>query len=105
MANVELRTRYRTRGPHAPELILDLLLTPRGSGNRRMAQGLAAAAKSHPRLGRHVRNVVAGSSRVRISLKPSVELTRDMLAWNAERSAATPDVEGQLPLFGGPIPT
>jgi len=106
MANVEVRTRMVVRGPMArggPVLILEILLTPRGSGNRKLAVALARAAKSHAKLGRHVKKVRAGYSKVWITLTPSVALARTMLEWNADREK-TPDVPGQLPLFGGPVP-
>lgn len=82
---------------------MELLLTPRGSGNRRWAVALAKAAKRHPQLGPHVKRTRAGSSKVWIVLKPSLALTRALLEWQEQRSSV-PDVEGQLPLFGGAAP-
>jgi hypothetical protein len=112
MPKVEVRTRVvpatRSRGSRKRPgwdaggyVLLEILLTPRGSGNRPLAVALANAAKAHPQLGPHVYSARAGYSKVWIKLTPSVQLARTMLEWNANRQ---PDVPGQLPLFGGPVP-
>jgi hypothetical protein len=101
MPKVEVRTRLRPLGRNGSELIMELLLTPRGSGNRKWAVALAKAAKHHAQLGPHVKRVRAGSSKVWIVLDPSLELAKTMWHWQRTRAA---DVEGQLPLFGGPVP-
>jgi hypothetical protein len=79
-------------------LILDLLLVPRGSGNRSFAVALAKTIRKHPKLGPHVRQVKAGSSRVMVSLTPSAGLMKTIWQWTQDESQ-TADVEGQLPLF------
>jgi hypothetical protein len=81
---------------------MELLLTPRGSGNRKLAVALAKAAKNHPQLGPHVKRVKAGSSKVWITLVPSLALAQTMLTWNQQRKQT--DVPGQLAMFGVPIP-
>ncbi len=113
MPQVEVRTRLRPFGSKrkgcagvAPaqadaELIMELLLTPRGSGNRKWAVALAKAAKNHPQLGPHVKRVKAGSSKVWIYLVPSVSLAQTMLLINREPRQMA-DVPGQLGLFGVP---
>lgn len=85
MPTTELKTRFRTTGPHAPELLLDILIKPRGSGNRAFAQGLAQQFRQDPRMRPHVRRVVAGVSRVTVSLVASPELMR--VVWNWNKSA------------------
>ena len=113
MPQVEVRTRVvpaskRSKGEkkrpglhHGGYVLLEVLLTPRGSGNRRLAVALAKAFKAHPQLGPHVHTARAGYSKVWVKLTPSLALAKTMLEWNANRQ---PDVPGQLPLFGGPIP-
>jgi hypothetical protein len=112
MPKVEVRTRLRPLGnkrkpaPDAPknqfngELIMELLLTPRGSGNRKFAIALAKAAKNHPRLGPHVKSVKAGSSKVWIILIPSLGLMKTIWQWTEQQ---TTDVPGQLSMFGVPL--
>jgi hypothetical protein len=85
------------------DLLMEILLHPRGSGNRNLARALANAAKKHPQLGPHVRSVRAGSSKVWVTLIPSFALTKTLAMWNAQREQDI-DVPGQLPLFGGPAP-
>lgn len=97
MPQIEVKTRMRPESRHGPELVLEILLTPRGSGNRRLAVALARAAKNHAQLGPHVKRVRAGYSKVWVVLTPSVALAKTMLEWNAHPQ----DVPGQLPLFGG----
>ncbi len=100
MPKIELKTRIRTTGRHGPELILDLLLVPRGSGNRAFAAALAKSIREHPKLGHHVRQVTAGSSRVIVSLISSPGLMKTIWQWNKDRVDAQGDVPGQIPLFG-----
>jgi hypothetical protein len=99
MPKIELKTRIRSDGRHGPELILDLLLVPRGSGNRAFAAALAKTIRKHPKLSPHVRQVKAGSSRVMVSLTPSVGLMKTIALWSSSVQADE-DVPGQLPLFG-----
>jgi hypothetical protein len=110
MSKVEVRTRIRRvketaggkrRWSGDVELVMEILLLPRGSGNRNMARALAQAAKKDRRLGPHVKRVKAGASKVWVTLVPSMALAHTMLEWNGDRPA---DVPGQLPLFGGACP-
>lgn len=113
MPQVEVRTRLvpvRCAGQRqrdnlfgATEILLEILLVPRGSGNRKWAVALAKAARVHPELGPHIRRVRVGSSKLLITLKPSVSLMSAMMSWN-QRRLASADVPGQLPLFGGVAP-
>ena len=96
-AEVRIRGRVSRRGP---EVVLEVLLTPRGSGNRKLARQLAAAFRNHPKLGRHVRRASAGSSKVMVHMIPSLAMMRVVAQWQKER---VEDVPGQLPLFGGPV--
>ncbi len=97
MPKIELKTRIRTTGRKSPELILDLLLVPRGSGNRAFAVALGKSIRRHPKLGQHVRQVKVGSSRVVVSLISSPGLMKTIWQWSPDEPAV--DVEGQLPLF------
>ncbi len=100
MPSVELKVRTRMRARGGPELVLELLLTPRGSGNQKLARELAASVRRHPKLGRHVRRVVSGTSKVNVHLIPSAELMRVVAMWQKEEVQGS-DVPGQLGLFGG----
>jgi hypothetical protein len=102
MPSVEVKVRTRLRGRGGPEVVLEILLTPRGSGNRKLARQLATAARMHPKLGPHIRRVSCGTSKINVHLIPSMELSRVMLEWNRERMERS-DVPGQLPLFGGAV--
>jgi hypothetical protein len=107
MPTIEVRTRLYPRRLKRGErrdrlendLLMEILLHPRGSGNRNLARSLARAAKNHPQLGPHVRSVRAGSSKVWVTLIPSLALTKTLATWNAKREQLA-DVPGQLPLFG-----
>jgi hypothetical protein len=102
MPRAELKIRMRPLAKRGAELVLEILLTPRGSGNRELARQMARAARNHPKLGPHVRRVQAGSSKVMVHLIPSVELMRVVAQWQRDEVEAA-DVPGQLPLFGGPV--
>ena len=102
MPRDEVKVRSSFAGRRGPEVVMEILLTPRGSGNRKMARQLAQCFKSHPKLGPHVRRCCIGSSKVIVHMIPSRGLMKVMLEWNRER-AENPDVPGQLPLFGGPV--
>ena len=102
MPKIEVRTRMRPLARNGAELWFEMLLVPRGSGNRKLAVALARAVRNHPQLKPHVKRVVAGSSKVLVVFKPSMGLMKTLLLWNKERiEAAGEDVEGQLALFGG----
>jgi hypothetical protein len=104
MPQVELKTWLRPLGRRRKgesELVLEFRLTPRGSGNRKLARALASAAKNHPKLGPHVKRVQAGSSKVWVVLRPSLTLMQVVAAWKDEM-IETADVPGQLPLFTAP---
>jgi hypothetical protein len=83
------------------ELLLEILLTPRGSGNRKFAVELAQAARTNPKLGPHIRRVKAGSSKVWIYLTPSLGLMKTLALWSSSVQQDQ-DVPGQLGLFGSP---
>ncbi len=114
MPQVDVKTRLRPVRPtgkkprprewlHETELVIEIGLLPRGSGNRKLARSIAAAAKQHPKLRPHLKRVRAGSSKVWVVLRPSAALMRIMMEWNQDRLDEV-DVPGQLPLFGGPAP-
>jgi hypothetical protein len=95
------KTKKRGRGEwQDAELLLEIILTPRGSGNRKFAVGLAKAAKASPQLAPHIRRVKAGSSKVWIYLTPSFGLMKTIALWQSGVAQANEDVPGQLPLFG-----
>lgn len=81
-----------------PEVIMDVLFIPRGSGNRNKARALGVAFKTHPKMKPHIKRVVVGSSRVTVHLRSSLALMKEISEMWAERRA-NGDVPGQLPLF------
>jgi len=114
MAQVDVKTRMRPVRPpgnkprprewlHETELVIEIGLLPRGSGNRNLARSIANAAKHHAKLAPHVKRVRAGSSKVWVILRPSAALMRIMMEWHQDRLDEV-DAPGQLPLFGGPAP-
>lgn len=96
-ASVELRTRVKGLGTKRAVVVLDVLLLPRGSGNRTRARRLADAFRKHELMGPHISRVVCGASRVTVHLRASAASVA-ALAELMEREKRK-DVEGQLPLF------
>jgi hypothetical protein len=94
----EVKTRIRKLRGGGSEIVMEILLVPRGSGNRTMARNLAAAFKKHPDLAEHVRKTVAGTSKVTVHLIASAALMKTILTWDGKPAG---DVPGQLPLFDG----
>ena len=102
MPQIEVRTRTRTTTRGGAEMVLQIILTPRGSGNRKLALGLAAAARKSE-LGPHIKRIRTGYSSVWIVLRPSLKLAKALFDIQARSlEAASSDVEGQIPLFGVP---
>lgn len=95
----EIKTMMRVRDGHPPELIMQMMLLPRGSGNKNKARRLAQAFKEHPKMKPHIKRVVTGSSSVTVHMLSSLALM-DVLNEISAEAKAKKDVEGQLPLFG-----
>lgn len=102
---VELKTRFKGLFTERPELVLDVLLVPRGSGNRKMARRIADYIRRDSDLGPYVGKIVTGSSRVSIHLPITREVeaavNRFLTRRKEEEAQAVPDVPGQLPLAFG----
>ncbi len=98
----EVRTRMKPGGVKGPEIIMEILLTPRGSGNRKYAQALARAAESHPEFGCHVRRVRVGASKVMVVFEPSAAFGQAMLSATFMPKKST-GIPGQLGLLGVPM--
>lgn len=95
---IEVKTRMKmVNGGRESEVIMDLLLLPRGSGNRNQARAIGRAFKRNRHLKGHVKRVVVGSSRVTVHLRSSISLLREIQKMAEEERAL--DVPGQLPLF------
>ena len=90
---VEVTTRFK---PAENLVILDMALTPRGSGNRAAARRLAQSFRNHAELKPHIHHVTCGSSRVIVTLVNSLALMKII----ATIKRGTVDVPGQLALFG-----
>lgn len=100
---VEVRTRFKGLTSNAPELILDVLLLPRGSGNRRVARQMAEQLREDRHLKPHIGKIVAGASRVSVHMPITVGMQKAIDAFLAERKEQQQDhdVPGQLPLAFG----
>lgn len=96
---VEVSTRARLTRAGLPEIVLKVLLTPRGSGNRGYAERLAKAFRQQEIMRPHIKRVHAGTSSVTVYLKPSVGCMR-AINEVAKRAKAAVDVPGQMGLFG-----
>lgn len=79
-------------------IVLDMLLKPRGSGNRYFAKRLAATFKQDPELKPYITRVVVGSSRVTVRLRCEVGLMGAMMRV-VNRHVEVRDVPGQMPMF------
>jgi hypothetical protein len=102
VAQAKVITQAVQRRGHDPELLMKIMILPRGSGNRGLCRRLAREAKIHPVLAEHVSRVKVGSSTVWVYLRPSLRLTAQlgiMMLERANRAADAQDVPGQLPLF------
>jgi hypothetical protein len=94
---IEVRTRMK---PSTGEVIIDTLLLPRGSGNRKKARELGEAWERHPLLAPHVLKVVCGASRVTVHLRASIDAMAAVVEATREARKQVRDAEGQLRLFG-----
>lgn len=79
-------------------VIMEILLLPRGSGNRNMARRLANHFRTNPELKPNVHKVVCGTSRVTVHLIPSVDLLQKIE--DIKQQQRQQDLPGQLRLFG-----
>lgn len=96
---IETKTRTRVNKQGEREVIMEIGLLPRGSGNRNKARGIAAWYANHPELKPHILSIKAGTSKVTVHFRPSLELMKLMMEY-AQRQAMAKDVEGQMALFG-----
>lgn len=78
-------------------VILDMLWSPRGSGNRSKVRAVGECYKRNAELAPHIISIKTGASRLTLHLRPSFELAR-VIQRICEAQQA--DVPGQLPLFG-----
>ena len=97
MPHIEVKTKLRVLKT-GPEVLVDLVFVPRGSGNRNKARQVAQILRVNPRFKPHVRKVVVGASRVTVHLIPTFDLLRDLEALKNQQTEAA-DVPGQLRLF------
>lgn len=79
-------------------VVMEILLLPRGSGNRNTARRLANHFRTNAELKPHVKKVVCGTSRVTVHLIPSIDLLQ--IIEDIKRRQREADLPGQLPLFG-----
>lgn len=81
------------------EIVLQVQLLPRGSGNRNKARALAETYRTHRIMRPHIKRVLCGASSVTVHFRASLGLVD---AWNqvAAEERARQDVPGQMPLFG-----
>lgn len=96
---IEVKTRVNWgKNGRDPTVVLDLLLTPRGSGNRNKAQRLAKVFRDHEELGPCITRIVTGASRVTVHLRAGLATMAAVERWYS-KAKESKDVEGQIPLF------
>lgn len=100
---VEVKTRAHVNRKGKAEVLLQLLLVPRGSGNRRTAQRLAKSFRDHPIMKPHITKVVCGCSAVTVHLRSSLAMLQ-ALAETMDQEKAKKDVKGQMRLWGSVQP-
>lgn len=92
---VETKTRIKLARDGTPVVILDMLLLPRGSGNRNAARRLADAFRRDVRFKDHIRKISCGASRVTVHCRSSKAFLKMVLEMTDEPK----DVPGQLAMF------
>lgn len=98
---LEARFNYKGLGGPKPELIIRLVLLPRGGGNRNKARRLAERLKTDKHLGEHIRKITAGTSSVILRMPITPATWRGVNAFLSEEKSEPVDVPGQLPLAFG----
>lgn len=108
MSQMELRSRLvmrrHGRGGSEPTpwpmLVVDMILLPRGSGNRNRARRIADRWRKSEVMAPFVEKIITGASKVRVHLTCSPELQEAVReAQKLERESQ--DLPGQLGLFAG----
>jgi hypothetical protein len=100
MPQAKVITQIVTRRGNDPELLMKIMIVPRGGGNRPLVRRLARACRIHPVIGDHVSRVKVGSSTLWVYLRPSFKLTAAIAMMTLDKHRReTADVPGQLPLF------
>lgn len=94
----EVRTRTVVRRGGRVEMVMEILLLPRGSGNRYKARRLAQAFKEHRIMGPHIHKVVCGTSKVALHMEPSLDLL-GAIAETVEEGRRREGEADQMPLF------
>ena len=103
---MEMRTRVVLKGrlteKHPwPLLVIDLVMVPRGSGNRNKARRVGDSWRRSELMKPFVEKVVVGASKVRVHLTLSPDLKRTMDQYQREQAEQqVQDVPGQALLFG-----
>jgi hypothetical protein len=96
---IESRARLKiNRSGTKAQIILDMMLMPRGSGNRAFARRLGESFKRDKRLDAYRTRVVIGASRVTVHLKAEPGLMATILEISQSISQQR-DLPGQLPMF------
>ena len=96
----EVKTRARVTRKGEPELVVEVALLPRGSGNRYKARKLAEVFRSDARVKDHIKRVVCGTSKVTVHFRSSlalIEVFNQIAAEEKERKRR--DLPGQGMLF------
>ena len=93
-----VRPKRARKGNIWPLLVVDLDLVPRGGGNRRAAERLAARWRGDKTLSDFIEKIVVGTSKVRVHLTACPELDA-RIEEERRREREGRDVPGQLPLF------
>ena len=95
---VETKVRSRVNKLGEGEIILDITLLPRGSGNRSKVRKLGAEFRRNETIRPHIKKVTCGATRLTVTMRASLGLAQAVMEI-ADRAKQTRDVDGQLPLF------
>src|SRR5438309_3377044 len=88
----EVRTQLKRDSKGTWVVVVDIIFVPRGSGNRNHARRLGEEFRSNAKLGPHVLKVVVGASKVRVYMRPSMDLMKVIAQW----PTPVEDVPGQM---------
>lgn len=101
---IETKVRSRVSKKGEPEVVLDVIFLPRGSGNRAKVRRLGEEFRKHEVVGPYVKRVVCGATRLTVSMRAGFGLMGAIMELSRQAKEKQ-DVPGQLPLFGAGLAT
>ena len=102
---IDCKFQYKGLFGPKPELIMRIVLLPRGSGNRNKARRLAESFKTDKHLAAHIGKVVTGTTSITVHMPITGDMAQAVNAYLAESKEqaeqAKLNLPGQLPLAFG----